>query len=57
MTYYFDFEEMNLERARQNRLFVSKKMTPDEITAAQRLARDWVPKPCAQGTSTKLLAR
>lgn len=57
MTYYFDFEEMNLERARQNRLFVSRRMTPDEIAAAQKLARDWVPKPYAQGASTKLLGR
>jgi hypothetical protein len=29
--YYLEFEEMNLERARQNRQGVASKMTPDEI--------------------------
>ena len=57
VSYYFDFEEMNLERARQNRQAVAAKMNPGEITAAQELAKDWVPKVSAQGASTKLIAR
>lgn len=57
VSYYFDFEEMNLERARQNRQAVAAKMNPGEITAAQKLAKDWVPKVSGQGASTKLIAR
>jgi TPR repeat protein len=57
VSYYFDFEEMNLERARQNRQAVAAKMTPAEIEAAQKLARDFAPKENMLGASTKLIGR
>ena len=52
---YLEFEEMNLERARQNRQAVAAKMTPSEISAAQALAKDWAPNPYAHSASVKLL--
>ena len=55
--YYLEFEEMNLERARQNRQGVASKMTPDEISEAQDLVRIWSPTPYADGASAKLLSR
>jgi TPR repeat protein len=55
--YYLEFEEMNLERARQNRQSVASKMTPDEISEAQALVRSWDPTPYADGASAKLLGQ
>lgn len=57
VTYYLDFEEMNLERARQNRLSVSTKMTPDQISVAQKLAREWLPVPYTLGEPGALIGR
>ena len=55
--YYFEFEEMNLERALQNRQGVSTKMTPKQISTAQKLTRAWRPIPYSPGVPAKLIAR
>ena len=56
-SYYFDFEEMNLERARQNRQAVAAKMTPTEIETSQKMARDFAPKENMLGAPTQLIGR
>lgn len=55
--YYYHFEEMNLERARQNRQDVASRMTPTEIKKAQDLVSDWEPNTYTEGVSAKLLGR
>ena len=42
---FLESEEVNRDRALQNRDSVYARMTPAQLAEAQRLAREWTPKP------------